>query len=394
MNETYDVIVVGAGPVGLFGALRLAQQGASVLVLEANDSLASLSKASTFHPATLDLLHEAGVAQRLLAEGVIVDEMQWRDLDGNVIARVPFSVLADVTGFPYRLHAEQTLLTPILLRELETFDTVDMRFSTSCDRVEEVGGLVHVTSSDDAGSRVATARFVLAADGAHSGIRKQLGIEFPGEPYASRALRVVTRDDLTKQLPGVAGITYVRDAKQSCSLLHMRDHWRFIFRVLGKASEAEVLEPSSVRALVDAVAPGTRIEFAEVYNNRAHVAARYTSGSVVLAGDAAHVTTTAGGMNMNCGLHDAYAIAEAITAVLAGAPLSVLHEAGARRRNVVADVIIPRTESRAAGSDGDADALAAALDGLRALGADSKRSRQFLYEASMLDTTPAPRSTP
>lgn len=396
MKTTYDVVVVGAGPVGLFGALRLAQQGATVLVLEANDSLASLSKASTFHPATLDLLDEAGVAQQLLTEGVVVDEMQWRDLGGNIIARIPFSVLDTATRFPYRLHAEQTLLTPILLRELAGFDSVDVRFSTTCDRVEQTGELVRVTSSrsNDPGVTLATtARFVLAADGAHSEIRKQLGIEFPGEPYASRALRVVTRDDLSERLPGLAGITYVRDAKQSCSLLHMRDHWRFIFRVLGTSSEEELLEPTAVRALVDAVAPGTEIDFAEVYSNRAHVAARYTSGSIALVGDAAHVTTTAGGMNMNCGLHDAYAMAEAISAVLAGDPATVFHEAGAKRRDVVTEVIIPRTESRAAGSDGDAVALAGALEAIRALAADPQRSRQFLLEASMLDTTPAPRST-
>ncbi|WP_162903909.1 NAD(P)/FAD-dependent oxidoreductase [Leucobacter sp. wl10] len=389
MSPEYDVIVAGAGPVGLFGALRLAQQGASVLLLEAGDRLGTLSKASTFHPSTLDLLDEAGVAEELLEQGVIVDEIQWRNLDGQTIARISFSVLVGQTKFPFRLHAEQTLLTPILLRELEALDSVDVRFSARCDRVEQDSDTVTATFSGQGGEQRATAKFLLAADGSHSEIRKQLGIDFPGSSYASRALRVVTREDLRDALPGLAGIAYVRDARQSCSLLHMRDHWRFIFRVAGKSSDDEVLDPVAVRELIDTVVPGVSIDFAEVYSNRAHVAETYTSGRVALAGDAAHVTTTAGGMNMNCGLHDAYAMARAIADVLGGAPSETFEEAAAARRSVVKDVIIPGTESRAAGSEGDAEALAKALASIEELAGDPQRSLEFLYQASMLDTAPS-----
>ncbi|MBK0419778.1 FAD-dependent monooxygenase [Leucobacter sp. CSA1] len=391
MSEHRGVLVVGAGPVGLFGALRLAQQGVDVLVVEAGSELGTTSKASTFHPSTLDLLDEAGAAEELLPLGVVVDEIQWRDLAGDILASVPFSVLEGRTGFPYRLHAEQTLLTPILLRKLRELNPDSVRFSSRCVSVEQGDGSVTATIAGFDGATTVTSGFLLAADGAHSEIRKQLGIGFPGASYESRALRVVTKEDLREHLSNLTGIAYVRDERQSCSLLHMRDHWRFIFRVAGKQSDAEVLDPEAVRELIDAVAPGVSIDFSEVYSNRAHIAERYVSGRVALAGDAAHVTTTAGGMNMNCGLHDAYAFARAMAEVLGGAPLSALEETGAARRGVVKDVIIPRTESRAAGSDGDADALARAVASTRELAADPERAFRFLYEASMFDTAPSLR---
>lgn len=386
-----DVIVVGAGPVGLFAALRLSQLGMDVLVLEAGDELGTLSKASTFHPSTLDLLDEAGVASDLLTQGVIVDEIQWRDLAGTIMASVPFSILAGHTGFPFRLHAEQTLLTPILLQRLREHDADSVRFGSRCAGVEQSADGVTVTVAGHGGSYPVTGRYLLAADGAHSTVRAGLGIDFPGAPYNSRALRVVTAEDLRDRLPGLTGIAYVRDPEQSCSLLHMRDHWRFIFRVAGATSDAELLEPAAVRALVDRVAPGVSIAFAEVYSNRVHVAERYVAGRVGLIGDAAHVTTTAGGMNMNCGLHDAYAMARALGAVFAGGNSGEFDAAAVTRRDAVKTAIIPRTESRAAGADGDAQALAASIKRISAMAKDPEDSFDFLYKASMFDTSPSLR---
>lgn len=388
MKETFDVIVVGAGPVGLFAALRLVQQGAHVLVVEAGAELGTMSKASTFHPSTLDLLDEANVADDLLPQGVIVDEIQWRNLDDMVLARIPFSVLSGSTRFPYRLHAEQTLLTPILLGVLQTFDTADVRFSSRCTGIDQNRENVVGNIAGPAGAYTVAARFALAADGAHSEVREQLGIGFPGAAYASRALRIVTRDDLRDYLPHLAGITYVRDPAQSCSLLHMRDHWRLIFRVTGTDSKEELLAPEVLRQLIDRIAPGASIDFAEIYSNRAHVAEAYTSGRVALVGDAAHVTTTAGGMNLNCGLHDAYSMARAIAEVLDGAPISVFEDTAIERRNVIKDIIIPRTESRAAGSDGNAEALTSAVARISELAGDEQRSFDFVYQAAMLDTAP------
>lgn len=110
--RTEPVAVVGAGPVGLTAALVLARAGIPVTVYETQPALSTASRASTFHPSTLDLLRELGVAAELHRLGRVVDRIQWRDLDGHVHAELDYRVLAGTTGHPHRLHVEQSRLTP------------------------------------------------------------------------------------------------------------------------------------------------------------------------------------------------------------------------------------------------------------------------------------------
>ncbi|MFF2652692.1 FAD-dependent monooxygenase [Streptomyces sp. NPDC058045] len=383
------VLIAGAGPVGLFAGLRLAQAGVDVVVLEQRAALGLDSKASTFHAATLELLNAAGVADRFLPLGVAVDELQWRDLDGGIHARLPFSLLSAETRYPFRLHAEQTQLTPLLADRLTALQPDALRFQARAGSIREDADGVRVTVHGPDGPTTVTADYVLAADGAGSGIREQLGVGFPGDAYASRALRVITHGDLRDHLPGLAGMTYVRDDRGSCSLLRMRDHWRFIFRVVDDRPDEELLAPEAVRALVDRIAPGVQVEDAHLYSNRHHVADTFRQGRVLFAGDAAHITTTAGGMNMNCGLHDAFDLASALAAVVHGdAGPDALAQAADRRRRVVSEVVIPRTEQRAAGADGQSGALASAVADLRRIAGDEDAARRYLLEASMFDTRP------
>lgn len=385
-----DVAVVGAGPVGLFAALRLAQSGANVAVVEQQDALGTQSKASTFHASTLELLDEAGVAEAFLPKGMVIDELQWRDLDGAILARLPFSLLTGLTRFPIRLHAEQTELTPLLAQALAALQPGALRFGTQALSIaqDERGASVEVAGSG--GTQRVDARYVVLADGAASTLREQLGIEFPGSVYESRALRVITREDLRDRLDDLSGMTYVRDERGSASILGMPDHWRLIFRVRGQESSEALLRPESVRALVDAIVPGMTIDDAHTYGNRRHVAGAYRRGRVMLMGDVAHVTTTAGGMNMNTGLHDAFDIAGALAPALAGASGAggALDAVAERRRRVVTDVIVPRTEARAAGADGLAEELRQAVSAIQRTAADPERAKRYLWDASMLDTRP------
>lgn len=381
-----DVVVIGAGPVGLFAALRLAQAGVDVVVLERQSGLGQESRASTFHAATLELLDAAGVVDQFMPRGMVIDELQWRDLDGLILARLPFSMLAGRTRFTFRLHAEQTALTPILAAAMSALRPGALRFGAEALSLSQDE---HGVSLEIAGGSRVTARYALVADGSASRIRQQLGIEFVGSTYGSRAVRVITHEDLPGWLPDLSGMSYVRDERGSASILGMPDHWRLIFRVRDQESSAALLRLESVRALVDNIVPALPIEDAHTYGNRHHVADAFRCGRALLAGDAAHVTTTAGGMNMNAGLHDAFDMAASLAdAIAAGAPPEALDEVAERRRLVITDVIVARTEARAAGADGQTDALRSFVAGIRATAADPERASQYLAEASMLDTRP------
>ncbi|MBF6044471.1 NAD(P)-binding protein [Streptomyces sp. NRRL B-1677] len=392
----HRVVVVGAGPVGLTAALVLAHGGVPVTVLEAAGHLSTASRASTFHPATLDLLDELGIAAPLRAAGRDVTEIQWRDLDRNLLHRLPYAPLEGRTAHPYRVHAEQSRLTPLLLAALGRHPHADVAFGhTVFDLRQDPDGLRVWTRGPDGARAPLTARHVIAADGARSTVRDLLHLDSRARPYPSYALRIVTDTPLDSLVPDLSPLTYVRDARTSFSVLGMPDHWRLIHRIPATTPREHVTAPAAVHALVARSLPGldsrVRVRDAHTYRLAAFVLPQFRAGRVLFAGDAAHLTSTAGGMNMNCGLHDAVAYGRALIRLYRGeAGDRSLTTVAAARRAVVQDAVIPRSEARTAGID-DAAALRAALDDIGRMTADADARTDFLVKASLLDCAPRGR---
>src|SRR6187549_3281852 len=94
------VLIAGAGPVGLTAAANLVRNGVPVTVFEAGAALSTESRASTFHPPTLDMLDALGAAKPLIAQGLIAPEFQYRTQAQGVLATFDFGAIADVTSHP------------------------------------------------------------------------------------------------------------------------------------------------------------------------------------------------------------------------------------------------------------------------------------------------------
>src|SRR5262249_37710260 len=108
VSDRERVLVAGAGPVGLTAASNLALNGVPVTVLEAGRDLSEESRASTFHPPTLDMLHRLGAAAPLMAQGLVAPCFQYRSRQHGVLGTFDFAVIADVTGHPHRVQSEQS----------------------------------------------------------------------------------------------------------------------------------------------------------------------------------------------------------------------------------------------------------------------------------------------
>lgn len=375
------IVVVGAGPVGLCAALRIAQCGARVLVLEKRASLTRASKASTLHPPTLEILHALGV-WRPGAQGEIVRAIQFRD-GAEQVADLDMSLLAAETAFPFRLHLEQAEITPVLLQKLNEHPNAEVRFDMEASGLELNDDGVSLIC----GQERVLASFVLGCDGARSAVRQAIGASFEGADYASRVLRLMTKARLEALIPGLAPLTYLFAGAESCSLLKMPDCWRIILRAPSELDDATLLDPQRLDRELEKFLPVPRAELGElvsdVFSVGKRVASTYVAGRVLLAGDAAHITNTRGGMNMNCGIHDAWTLgARLAQAWIDGDAASVI-AAAQHRRAVAREQLLPRTDRSVIGGT-------SWLEQVRGLTRDEAAARAYLREAAMLDMTERP----
>jgi len=377
MNEPH-VVVAGAGPVGLTAALTLARRGVTVTVLEQGPDLAEESRASTFHPPTLEMLESLGVVEPLLDHGIVAHTFQYRDRRGGEIATLDLAVLAEDTAFPYRVQCEQSRLTPILLDALPP--EADIRFRHRVQDVTQNGDKVLVHTDQG----VLRADWLIGADGAHSAVRKALGAEFAGTTYPERFLVASVDEELDEALPGIAPINYVFDPQEWLVLLRTPQHWRVLLPTPADTpDEGEIARlPERLSGVADLGRPW-KILHASLYRVHQRVTEQFRFDRVLLMGDAAHVNNPLGGLGMNSGIHDAVKMATALADVLAGSPDEVLTEAARRRRTVAVDHVQRTSHDNWSRIRGD---NAAEHERLRALAADPTAARAYLRRACLIDS--------
>ncbi|MGW0364679.1 FAD-dependent oxidoreductase [Streptomyces sp. NPDC002990] len=380
------VVVAGAGPVGLTAALVLARRGVPVTVLEAGPELAAESRASTFHPPTLEMLAELGVVEGLMARGLVAGSFQYRERGSGPVATLDLSLLAGDTPYPFRLQCEQNKLTPMLLEALGHCPDAEVRFGARVSAVERTSGGIHAVLAD--GSRVRGA-WLVGADGAHSAVRHAVRAEFHGMTYPERFLVASLDEDPGAVLEDLAPIAYVLDPDEWMVLLRTPDHWRILLPTPDGTSDRSELARLPGRLAEVTSRPGRpAIAHASLYRVHQRVAGTFRSGRVLLCGDAAHVNNPLGGMGMNSGIHDAVLVGGALADLLTGeGSEEELTERTEERRACALRYVGAETHANwkrlRARDPAERNAL---LAGLRATAADPVAARRSLLRSSMIDS--------
>jgi 3-(3-hydroxy-phenyl)propionate hydroxylase len=379
------VLIAGAGPVGLAAAASLVRGGVPVTVLEAGADLSEESRASTFHPPTLDMLDELGAAQPLIAQGLFAPRFQYRTRQHGVLAGFDFGAIADVTGHPYRVQCEQSKLTRILYEWLRGEAHFAIEFESPVKEVTQHADGVEVTVERNGRRETRSGRWLIGADGAGSSVRRALGIEFEGFTWPERFLVVSTPFDFRAVIPDLCEVSYVADPQRWHFLLQIPGLTRVMFPIAAEESDERALDPEFAQSLMATIVPGlARYEVAHVTLYRVHqrVAKTFRQGRAFLAGDAAHINNPLGGMGMNGGIHDAVNLCARLAQVWRGAlPQSELDRYDRQRRGVTLEYIQTQTIQNKRNLESDGAVFGRSLADIAA---DPGRTRDYLLRVSMI----------
>ena len=380
-----DVIVVGAGPVGLVCTLKLARAGIDVLLLEAESELNQELRASTFHPPTLDMLEELGVTATIIRQGLITPTWQVRMHPSGERAEFDLSILREHTHHPYRVQCEQWKLSRMLVTQL----TSEHWFDTRAVDVRQADGAVTLTVERSGKREELECWYLVGADGARSAVRKALALAFDGVTFPETTILATTRFDFGAHLPGLSGVNYCWAPSGTFSLLRLPGEWRVSLYPDDDEEVEAALEPTSIeRKLQRIVALSQRYEVLQTRPYRIHqrVVDHYRVGRVLLAGDAAHLNSPSGGMGMNGGIHDAFNLADKLARVLRGEDERLLDLYERQRRPVALEQILAQSgRNRARMQERDPQKRLSALRELQAIAADPQRALQYLLRTSMIE---------
>jgi 3-(3-hydroxy-phenyl)propionate hydroxylase len=390
-SEDCEVAIVGGGPVALTLALLLARQGIAVAAFEAEAAPAEDLRASTFHPPTLDMLDRLGLGAALVAQGLVCPHWQVRLHPSGERAVFDLSVLEGETTHPYRLQAEQWKLSRLLLEALGAEPPARVAFGLRGMELEqnEATATVLLEGADGTRERV-RAHIVVGADGARSFVRRAIDLPFDGQTYPETTILATTTFPFEDHLEGLSNVSYCWKDGGNFSLLKVPGRWRVSIYPREDIPVDEQATPEALDAALQEIVP--RPEPYRVMENRPYrvhqrIVPRYRAGRVVLAGDAAHLNSPAGGMGLNGGIHDAFELAEALAAILRGGEgLARLDLYDRRRRPVAAEHILAQADrNRARMRERDPEKRREILAGLQAITADRETLKAHLMRSSMIE---------
>ena len=334
LSRDVDVVIAGAGPVGLLLANLLGKQGRSVMVLERRTVPAKGSMAIGITPPSLDILHELGLGEVFTKRGVPIETARVFE-HGEALGQVDFSRLP--TEHRFILSLPQSMTLEILRNRLRCYPTVTLVDGTEVVAQAPVADAVHVTLRDvcSGAVRVVKASFLAGCDGAKSAVRHHAGIGSRAHAYGCHFVMADFEDQTG--LGDEAHLYFGPDGSvESFPLPGDRRRWIALRTAKGGDSLAfatQVVRCVQQRVGVDLSAAA--VHFESEFQPAYALAARYVQGRVVLCGDAAHVMSPIGGQGMNTGFSDAAHLARALNEVLDGSPRSfaaLRHYALVRRR--------------------------------------------------------------
>lgn len=389
----YNVVVVGAGPVGLASALGLAQSGIDVTVLEGQEAITSAPRDMVYQWPVLQGLQRMGVLDDAIRAGLVNDRWCFKVFKSGEQINLDMSVVADSVEHPYNLHLSHAAMTRVLLSHLEGHSNARVMWGTTVTSVLQDDDGATVTFERSGSPDELRVGWVVGADGAHSIVRRSLGLGFAGMTWPDRFVSLDLSFDFTAL--GFAAASYQVDPDRGAivSQIDPGGLWRVTYaesRQLARDTIANRIAAALRERLPEA--GDLDIDDWAAYRIHERAASRFRVGRLMLVGDAAHVMNPTHAFGLAAGLCDSFVLTEALAAVIHGdAADAVLDRYSDIRRRVFLEYASPVSAERKGFVFDSVDPvrLDAEIGSLRHIAADPERQREFLMSVVALESATA-----
>ncbi|MFI7002389.1 FAD-dependent monooxygenase [Nocardia sp. NPDC050175] len=334
-----DILIVGAGPVGMTLACELSAAGIDVDIIARTRRASPHSRATIIWPRVLELLDRVGLADPLIARGHYFDQMNYYS-EKSRIGLIRFDRLPDVQ-YPFAITCPQWKIEEVIEQRLNTLGTAvhyDREFVSGCHceshvecTVKDVDGTTHTKRY----------QWVVGADGYHSTVRDIFGFQFAGRALTTR-LAITDAEIIGETTSSEAAYYLTRGGNMV--LAPLGDG---IFRVGTTVPDdytgSEQPSREFFEHLLAQRVPGNRklghMRFSGIFNANIRSANAYGNGRVLLVGDAAHAMSPSGAQGLNTGLQDASNLGWKLAGVIKGRyPRRLIDTYDRERRPAVAEV--------------------------------------------------------
>ncbi len=322
-SRSFDIVIVGLGPVGALAAILLAEAGLKVGAIERDSEVYRLPRAVNLDGEIVRALQRVGRGEKVDS---IMQTVRPGERAGFANSRREWLFGADARDFgvngwqPLNMF-DQPELEGYLRSEAVHHPNVTAFIGYEASGLKDQGEGVEITATPDDGGDVSilTGRYLIACDGASSGIRKQLGIEWQslGYDHDWLVVDVTLKDGHTLDHSTVQ----VCDPDRLTTYVCTKDPYRrWEFRMNDGETAEHMLKPETIMQLIDPWTPRNTYEIrrAAVYQFHAANVDRWRAGNVFIAGDAAHQTPPFLGQGMNAGMRDAINLAWKLPLVING----------------------------------------------------------------------------
>jgi len=332
MNNRYQVVIVGGGPVGVALAVELGLRGVRCALVERRPEPQKIPKGQNLTQRAMEHLHAWGIADEVRASRMLPPEypmsgiVAYRNLASDYWYAPPLREIVNAYYFQKNERLPQYLVEYVLRKKLAQLQTVDSRFGWLAETIEQDASGARVAIAKDGGGRdILEADYVVGCDGGHSVVRRQIGIQRSSSDFDQLMVLALFRSrelhEMLKRFP----------PRSTYRVLHpdLKGYWQFFGRVdVGESWFFHSPVPANTtrdnydfHGLLRRVAGfdfACDFDYVGFWDLRIEVAEKYQSGRVFIAGDAAHSHPPYGGYGLNNGLDDVANLGWKLAAKLQG----------------------------------------------------------------------------